>query len=166
AAQIVTALQQISSRQTDVIDGPVVVTVGQIAGGTRPNGIAGEVAMQGTLRSFSPAGRTKAKDSLVKLAAGVAEGLGAKAELSWLDQIPPVVNDAGLVKLLRPVLEKELGADKVRTMAPMTYADDFSLMSEKVPSFYFQLGIRNEARGITAGTHTEDFDVDEDAIPL
>ena len=89
---------------------------------------------------------------LVVAAAGnnAAEANGAKAQVVFSEETPPVVNDAGLVKKLRPVLEEALGAANVRTMEPMTYADDFSLMSQKVPSFYFQLGIRNEARGITA----------------
>jgi amidohydrolase len=166
SAQIVTALQQIASRQANVLSEPVVVTVGQIQGGIRSNALAPQVDMTGTLRSFSAAGRVKARESLKRIASGVADGLGAKAETAFSEEIPPVVNDAGLVKKLRPVLEREVGAASVRTMEPMTYADDFSLMSEKVPAFYFQIGIRNEARGITAGTHTENFDVDESALPL
>lgn len=166
SAQIVTALQQIASRQANVLSEPVVVTVGQVQGGTRPNALASEVEMKGTLRSFSQTGRTKARESINKIVLGMAEGLGAKATVTFTEETPPVVNDAGLVKKLRPVLEESLGEANVRAMEPMTYADDFSLMSEKVPSFYFQLGIRNEARGITAGTHTEMFDVDETAIPL
>jgi amidohydrolase len=35
-----------------------------------------------------------------------------------------------------------------------------------VPAAYFKLGVRNEARGITAMIHTEDFDLDEGVLPL
>jgi amidohydrolase len=166
AAQIVTAIQQISSRQADIISEPVVVTIGQIQGGIRPNGIAAEVEMKGTLRSFSQSGRSGAKESLTKIASKIAEGLGAKAETTFSEETAPVVNDPGLVTKLRPILENVLGANHVRVMEPMTYADDFSAMSEKIPSFYFQLGVRNEARNITAGTHTESFDIDEGVLPL
>lgn len=165
AAQIVTALQQITSRQTDLSE-PVVVTVGTIQGGTRPNSIAGEVAFAGTLRTYSPQGRRKARDSFVRIVYETAQSLGARAGVAFPEEIPPVVNDEALVGRLRPVLEREVGTANVKTMAPMSFADDFSLMSEKVPSFYFQLGIRNEKKGITAGTHTENFDVDEACIPL
>lgn len=165
AAQIITALQQIASRQTD-IDEPVVVTVGTIQGGSRANSIAGEVVFTGTLRTYSSAGRQKARESMKRLIAGAAESLGARASLSFTEQIPPVVNNRELAAALAPVLEKELGAGRVRSLKPMSYADDFSLMSEKVPAFYFQLGIRSEKKGIVAGTHTEKFDVDEDCIPL
>lgn len=165
AAQMITALQQIAARQTDINE-PVVVTVGTIQGGSRSNSIAGEVTFTGTLRTYSSMGRTKARESMSKMISGTAESLGAQAMLSFTENVPPVVNDSGLVARLTPVLERELGAGKVRTMKPMSYADDFSLMSEKAPSFYFQLGIRNDKKGITAGTHTEKFDVDEDCIPL
>lgn len=165
AAQIITALQQVASRQTDIGE-PVVVTVGTIQGGSRANSIAGEVVFTGTLRTYSSAGRQKARESMKRLIAGAAESLGARASLSFTEQIPPVVNDRELAAALSPVLEKELGAGRVRSLKPMSYADDFSLMSEKVPAFYFQLGIRSEKKGIVAGTHTEKFDVDEDCIPL
>lgn len=165
AAQTITALQQVAARQTD-IDEPVVVTIGTISGGSRSNSLAGEVVFTGTLRAYSSSARLKARESMRKVVSGTAESLGAVARLSFTEEIPPVVNDAGLVRRLTPVLERELGAGKVREMKPMSYADDFSLMSERVPSFYFQLGTRSEAKGITAGTHTEKFDVDEDCIPL
>lgn len=166
AAQVVTALQQIVSRQANVLEDPVVVTVGQISGGTRPNALAGEVELRGTLRSFSDAGRAKARASLSRIAAGTAEALGGAAKVEFTEEIPPVVNDARLVALARPVLEAELGAAGLREMKPMAFADDFSVLSEKVPAVYFELGIRNEARGIVSGTHTPTFDVDESAIPL
>ena len=165
AAQVITALQQIASRQTDINE-PVVVTVGTIHGGSRANSLAGEVDITGTLRTYSAAGRRKARESMSRLVSGTAGSLGASAKLSFTEEIPPVANDPALVARLTPVLEKELGAGKVRSLRPMSYADDFSLMSEKVPSFYFQLGTRSEKKGITAGTHTEKFDVDEGCIPL
>lgn len=122
--------------------------------------------MKGTLRSFSQPGRSKARASVTMIASKVAEGFGAKAETTFSEETAPVVNDAGLVTKLRPILENVLGANHVRAMDPMTYADDFSAMSEKIPSFYFQLGVRNEARNITASTHTESFDIDESVLSL
>lgn len=165
AAQIVTALQQIPARQADVLAEPIVLTIGQISGGSRPNALAPLVELRGTLRSFSAAGRAKARARLSLLVAGVAEGLGASAKTAYSEETAPVVNDAALVAKLKPVLEQGVGPGNLRMMEPMSYADDFSYMSEQVPSFYFQLGVRNEARGITAGTHTEAFDIDESALP-
>jgi amidohydrolase len=43
--------------------------------------------------------------------------------------------------------------------------EDFSLFQKEVPGAMFWLGVRNEARGITSGLHTADFDIDEASLP-
>ena len=164
AGQIVSGLQLVASRQTDVWE-PVVLTLGTIQGGTRPNGTAGEAKLTGTLRTYSASSRAKARESAQRIVTKVAEAFGAQGSLAFSDSIPPTVNDAALVAKLRPALARALGgAGKLRVMKPLSYADDFSVLSEKVPAFYFQLGVGGP--GYSAGTHTETFDLDERAIPL
>jgi len=165
AGQILSGLQMIASRQTDIWD-PIVLTIGTISAGTRPNAVAAEAKFTGTLRTYSAERRKMARDSIARIAGKIAEAFGAQARVRTIDETPPTVNDARLVKLLRPVLEEDLGASNVMTPRPMPYSDDFAFMAQKVPSLYFQIGIRNDGKGITAGTHTENFDVDENAIPL
>jgi amidohydrolase len=43
-------------------------------------------------------------------------------------------------------------------------AEDFSYFQQVVPGFYYFLGVGNKSRGITAGWHTAEFDVDEEAL--
>jgi amidohydrolase len=45
-------------------------------------------------------------------------------------------------------------------------SEDFAAFAERVPAFYLRVGVRNEARGITAMTHTPEFDLDEAALPV
>ena len=52
AAQIITGLQAIVSRQMDLTTGPVVVTIGTVAAGSRHNIVPEEALMTGTLRAF------------------------------------------------------------------------------------------------------------------
>ncbi len=165
AGQILSGLQMVASRQTGIWS-PVVLTVGTIQAGTRSNALAGEARLTGTLRSYSAESRSRARESISRIVRHVAQAFGARAEISFSEEIPPTVNDARLLKHLRPTLEQALGPEKLRILEPLPFADDFSLMAERVPSFYFQLGVKNEKEGITAGTHTESFDVDESAIPL
>lgn len=165
AGEIISGLQLVSSRQTDIAS-PVVLTLGTISAGNRSNAVAGEAKLTGTLRSYSAQSRGKARESAGRIVSNIAEAFGAKASLHFSEEIPPTLNDPGLVKKLRPALEESLGASNVKTLQPLPYADDFSVLAEKVPSFYFQLGVRNEREGITASTHTESFDLDERAIPL
>jgi amidohydrolase len=45
-------------------------------------------------------------------------------------------------------------------------AEDFASFAERVPALYVKMGVRNQAWGITAMIHTEDFDIDEGVLPL
>jgi amidohydrolase len=43
-------------------------------------------------------------------------------------------------------------------------AEDFAYYQQRIPGFYFFLGVSNPAKKITAMWHTEHFDLDEDAL--
>ena len=45
-------------------------------------------------------------------------------------------------------------------------AEDFSYYQKEMPGVFFFLGVRNEAKKITAMVHTEYFDLDEDTLQL
>ena len=62
-----------------------------------------------------------------------------------------------------PTLTRVLGKHSVEADTVMG-AEDFSFYQEKIPGAYLWLGVSNEAKGITGGTHTPDFDIDEDAL--
>jgi amidohydrolase len=166
AAEIAMALQTIVSRQ---IDGrqPRVLTIGRIQGGTRANIIAGRVVMEGTMRTHDAGVRTEMKARLARTVKGVAEAHGTTATLRFADEgNPPTVNDEALARGVGgPALARVFGAGAVR-VEPQMVAEDFPDFGAKAPYFYFLLGTRNEAKGISSINHTPDFDVDEDALPL
>ena len=43
-------------------------------------------------------------------------------------------------------------------------SEDFSYYQKVIPGFYYFLGVGNPAKGIVAGWHTAEFDVDEDCL--
>ena len=45
-------------------------------------------------------------------------------------------------------------------------AEDFAWYLREVPGTFFRLGVANPGRGIVAGVHTSEFDVDEDCLPI
>ena len=166
AAEIVTALQTIVSRQ---IDGrqPRVLTIGRIQGGTRFNIIAGGVTLDGTMRAHDPGVRTEMKARLARTVKGVAEAHGTSASLRFADEgNPPTVNDRALATGIgAPALTRVFGQGAVK-VEPQMVAEDFPYYGSKAPYFYFLLGTRNQAKGIGSVNHTSNFDVDEDALPL
>ncbi|RYG13559.1 MAG: amidohydrolase, partial [Chitinophagaceae bacterium] len=81
AAQIVTSLQTIVSRNLNVTENPGVVTIGSIQGGVRSNIIPEKVEMLGTLRNFSAAEEKMFIERIKLIATKTAEAAGAKAEV-------------------------------------------------------------------------------------
>jgi amidohydrolase len=166
AADLIQALQLIVSRQIDAQD-PKVLTIGRIQGGTRFNVIADKVVMEGTLRTFSPTVRFDIKTRMTRTVAGVAAAHGTTATLTYRDQAnDATINDTALARVSRPALERVFGAANVKTIRPIMVAEDFSIYGARVPSLFLILGTRNTEKGIASVNHTEDFDIDEAALPL
>lgn len=166
AAKAVSSLQTLISRETDIWN-PAVLTVGEIHGGTRPNALAAEVKMTGTLRTFNVSNRERLKKRVQEQMESLAKADSAQAEVIWSEGTPPTVNEAKLAAWVTSELEDFAGSKNVTKLElPMPYADDFSHFSSRVSSVYFQLGTKNEKKGITNSTHTPDFNIDEDILPL
>ncbi|MFI5183780.1 MAG: M20 family metallopeptidase, partial [Vicinamibacteria bacterium] len=166
AAEMIGALQLIVSRQIDARD-PHVLTIGSIHGGNRYNIIADGVTMEGTLRTLDPAVRNDMLERMSRTVKGVAEAHGTTATLRIVGtSSPALVNEAALTRASVPSLERVYGKERVLEVKGQMGAEDFALFAEKVPALYIKVGIRNEARGITAQIHTPDFDIDESVLPL
>ena len=164
AAECVTALQTIASRRIDPLE-PVVLTIGSIHGGNRSNIIAGEVRMEGTLRTHNEAVRERAISLVKEIVTGIATAHGAHAEVSWSAHSYPVtVNDTGLVNQTLPAMRRSAGAANVVQTPPVMGAEDFSYYQKVVPGFFYWLGVGNPERGITAMLHTPGFDADESSL--
>jgi amidohydrolase len=166
AAQCVNMLQTIHSRRISTMD-PSVLTIGTIRGGDRSNVIADSVKMEGTLRTFSEQTREAYRTYMRQTLLGCTAINGGAFELTWVQPSYPVtVNPAGLLGDTLPSIERAAGKDNVKLMAPQMGGEDFSLFQKEIPGVMFWLGVRNEAKGITSGLHTADFDIDEAALPV
>ena len=166
AAEMVQALQLVVSRQIDA-QSPKVLTVGSIHGGNRFNIIADQVTMEGTIRTLDPGVRREMTERIQRTVTGVATTHGLFASLRWVgDGNGATLNDAALTRASVPTLERVYGAARTREVRPQMGAEDFASFAERVPALYIKMGMRNEARGITAMIHTEDFDIDEGVLPL
>ena len=166
AAHLVTALQTVAAREVDAL-APHVVTIGSIHGGNRHNIVAEAVVLEGTLRALEGKVREQLREKLARTVKGVAEAHGTTAELRFVGGgHPPTINDATLARTLVPVLERSLGRDRLVRVRPEMGAEDFAEYAARIPGLYLRLGVRNEARGITAMVHTPEFDIDEEALPV
>ncbi len=165
AAQVVTALQTIPSRQIDAQQ-PTVVSVGIIQGGNRFNIIADSVELTGTVRTLSPDGPKAVRTRMESIAKGITGAYGASYTLKYEEGAAVTYNDPALTHATRPALAAVVGEDRVLDPPPQMGAEDFSYYQKEIPGVFFFVGVRNEAKKITAMIHTEYFDLDEDAMQI
>ncbi|MGB8327897.1 MAG: amidohydrolase [Steroidobacteraceae bacterium] len=169
AAQIVTALQSIVSRQVDITENPAVVTIGTIRGGVRHNIVPDQVQMTGTLRTFSGAQREDIMQRIRRTVENTAAASGATAtfELIRGDAIV-TYNDPNLTERVLPSLKKTAGVADVRIMPLVTVSEDFAFYGQKVPSFFFFVGVvpPGQKPATAAANHSPLFYVDERALPI
>jgi amidohydrolase len=162
-AQVVQALQGMVTRQHDARK-PLVVTVGKFSAGSRFNVLAEEATLEGTVRTLDPDVAASIGKDVERVVAGVTAAYGARHELHYTTLAPLTANHADLSQRARGALLNRLGKTHVHDWTPAMIAEDFGHYANRVPGFYFFLGVGNPKKGITAGLHTPDFDVDEDAL--
>jgi amidohydrolase len=158
ASQIVTALQTLVSRETSP-RAPVVVTLGSIHGGSAFNIIAGEVEIQGTLRTFDAKLRERLLQRIAELAAGIASAMRGSCEFRLDSAAPPVVNDETVAGLVAEAARGVIGADAVVPFEPLMVGEDVAYFLEQRPGCFFLLGGAPEAGPVLH--HTAEFRVDE-----
>jgi amidohydrolase len=165
AAGVVQALQTVVSRAIDPTD-PAVLTIGTIEGGTRANIIPEQVTLGGTVRALSDANRKKIPALMESIVKNITEIYGATYEFDYKPLLPAVYNNPELAATMVPTLVKLLGKDKVLEWKPQMIAEDFSFFAQKIPGFYFFLGVKNPAQATAAPLRSASFNPDERSIPL
>lgn len=163
AAQMITALQQVISRNNDPLS-PSVLSVCSIQGGYTTNVIPSEVKLMGTFRALDETWRFKAHNHIREIAKGVVEGMGAELEMKIDVGYPCVYNNEELNDHVRGKAEEFMGTENVETTEMRMGAEDFGYYSQVIPGCFYRLGTRNELKGIVSGVHTPTFNIDESAI--
>ena len=165
ATEVISVLQTIVSRNISPLDS-VVVTIGQINGGSRYNIIADEVVMVGTCRNLNPAIRNSMPQRIEKVVKGVVESMGGDYEFEYLMCYSPTVNDRKMFKLVRDTVSDTLGEEAlvVPEKAALT-GEDFSFYCERVPSAFFWLGCQDETHPFHP-LHSGECSPAEEALPF
>jgi amidohydrolase len=163
SAQIINAVQSIVSRKVDVTKAAAVVSFGAIKGGIRSNIIPDKVEMVGTIRNFDMGIRDIVHENLKQIVENTAKAYGATADLVIHSGYPVTVNNPELVEKMLPSLKKVFGDNQVIDMGQITGAEDFSYYAQKVPGFFFFIGVTpHDVDAKTAPTnHSPLFYVDE-----
>ena len=163
SAQVVTALQGVTSRMIDQRE-PFVVSVCNIHSGTKDNIIPDSAFLEGTIRTFNEKTRTQAKKYVKSVAESVSRAFKARAEVSFKeDEYPVTVNDPNVTKDVVSVLKRIRGTRTVECK-PIMGAEDFSRFLQKAPGVFYFLGTRNPKKGCVNANHSSEFKVDEQVL--
>ncbi|MDF2701704.1 MAG: Peptidase amidohydrolase [Rubrobacteraceae bacterium] len=162
AAQIVTALQTVVSREVDPVE-PAVLTVGEIGAGTAYNIIPETARLGGTVRTLNEDLRRRMPERIEHLARGIAQGMRGDVQFDYEFSYPVTVNDEYAAWRALGVAGDLLGEDNaIELTNPSMGAEDFAYFLEKIPGAFIWLGVGEDVSGL----HTPTFAFDEEILPL
>jgi hippurate hydrolase len=162
AAQIVTALQTVVSREVDPVE-PAVLTVGEIGAGTAYNIIPETARFGGTVRTLNEDLRRRIPERIEQLARGVAGGMRGDIDFDYEFSYPVTVNDEDAARRALAVAGELFGEENtIQLSNPSMGAEDFAYFLEKIPGAFIWLGVGEDVSGL----HTPTFAFDEEILPL
>jgi len=168
SSQIIQALQTIVSRQEDITKAPVIISVGSINSGNRPNIIPEQSVLTGTIRTLDSKMRKDVLERISRTVESVAASAGATAQINFDEKTLVTYNDSTLVNKTLPALQAAAGKENVVQSNWVTTSEDFSYYAEKAPAFFFFLGgmPKGNDPAKAPAHHTADFYLDESGFDV
>ena len=164
AAQVITNLQQIVSRETDPFDS-VVVSVTTLDGRHRPQRDPGlGPDRRHGANALARAPRRGARRDGARHRRRHARPTAPTYRFDFEVGYDPVVNDRDASAAVREAIVAELGEEALVEVAPVMGGEDFSAYCAVAPAAFFWVGIGNEELGTTFPHHHPRFDIDEAAL--
>ncbi|CDX03172.1 Thermostable carboxypeptidase 1 [Desulfitobacterium hafniense] len=164
AAECIQALQTIPSAQIDPME-PFVLSIGSIHGGQKSNIIPEKVTIEGTVRCFGDELMSRTGQIMENLLRSITSAYGAAYRLNFRSEVKTLINDQGMIGLIKEAGEEILGKDHTLAAQPVLLGDDFASFSQLVPSAYIYLGVGFPGQP-NPPLHHPKFDLNEEALPI
>ena len=165
AAQIIGALQTITSRNVDPL-ATAVVSVTTVHAGTGFNVIPQDAEFTGTIRAFEPKVGSQILERFNEIVTTVGDAMGCQVEVDVRRFAPATINDAGMAAKVQDTARALLPDMELQTTGYLTMgAEDMAFMQERAPGCYFFVGSNNKEQHLDYGHHHPKFDFDEEALP-
>ncbi len=178
AAHVLIGLQEISARELGT-DEAAVLTIGSMQGGIAANVIADKVTMGGTLRAFRENVRERMKTRLVEITEGIAGAFRAKATVTFESGCPTLLNNQQVSDFMAGALKEFLGEGKCFTSRELEQqmeaqgtggkvsgSEDFSYVSQQVPSVMLALAAGEAGKGYIYPQHHPKVRFDQEVLPV
>jgi amidohydrolase len=163
--KIITELPAALSRRVDPRSSLSLVW-GRVSAGAAANAIPDDGIVEGTVRCLDDEAWHAAPDLLKALIDSVASAYGVVAELTYVRNVPPTVNEAISTAMVEAAADRVLGADAVVSAPQSLGGEDFAWYLESIPGALARLGTRKPGSGEDFDIHQPTFDVDERAIGI
>ncbi|MEP4194989.1 MAG: M20 aminoacylase family protein [Aliishimia sp.] len=158
AAQAVTAIQSIVSRNSDPIDRIVVSITSFETSSKAFNVIPQKVFLKGTVRTMSAEMRDLAEKRMSEICNGIAATYGGTAKVDYFRNYPVMTNHDEQTAFAAEVAK---GISGDCEDAPLVMGgEDFAFMLEERPGAYILIG-----NGDTAAVHHPKYNFNDEAIP-
>jgi len=163
AAQVVSNLQQIVSREMSPFDN-VVLTIGSFVAEGAGNVISNQVKISGTVRRYKDNEILKIPEIMERIINGVTSAHGADYNFKYTEGYDPVINDKETTSKVESVIRELYGDESIEYVEPMTGAEDLSGYLTKAPGTFYTVGMRDESKGIVHPHHHPKFDIQEEVL--
>ncbi|WP_338722457.1 M20 aminoacylase family protein [Devosia sp. XK-2] len=161
AAQMVTALQTIVSRNLDPLES-AVLSVTMVEAGEADNVISRTAKITGTVRTLDGDVQDFIEARLNEFVPQFAQSFGAEASMRYARGYPVTVNAPAQTDFAASVAREIVGPERVDAdAAPSMGGEDFSFMLNERPGAYIFLG-----NGDSTELHTDTYDFNDEAIPV
>lgn len=172
AAQIVTALQAIITRNKRPIDS-AVISVTQIHGGDTTNVVPNDAWIGGTVRTFTLPVLDLIERRMEEVARAVASAFDCTVDFHFQRNYPPTVNSPAETAFAVGVASELVGAANVdANVEPTMGAEDFSFMLLERPGCYLFIGNgegahRESGHGMgPCMLHNPSYDFNDEILPV
>ena len=176
ASHIVTALQTIHSREISMFD-KAVLTIGSFNAGNGANVIPDKAVLKGTLRAFDENCRQKIKKRMEEISKHTTAAFNARARVNFYSGCPALINNAELINSAKKLLPQIVGEEKTLLQKDLEKenrdnrhraagSEDFSFVSQKVPSIILTIAAGKKEEGFEFPLHHPKVQFDEEALNI
>ena len=158
---ILSYLYSIVDRNVDPVE-KALISIGKVQAGTAGNIIPSQVEIRGTIRTFSDDVRLKIIDKIWNISK-IVDGLGGTFRLRFVDSVPMLTNDPGIVRIVKQVVEEMLGPSALKTMRSEMGSEDFGIYLKTTPGAVFHLGVALDDPSHHIH-HNSKFDIDDSTL--
>jgi len=160
AANVISALQHIASRQADSLDSVVVSVTSIKSDNDSYNVIPHTVKLKGTVRALTQEVKEKTEQQVKDLINHTAKTYGASADIQYWHGYPATVNSDNEARIAAEVARSVVGSTNVdANVPPVMGAEDFSYMLNECRGAFVFIG-----NGESAGLHHPKYNFNDHAI--